>query len=338
MIVYSYINKLLPSAKGLFNDLWPLPFHEELANYNFNSSEVDTLIFYDKQVNAYMPIRYIKVKLLKFGQVQYAPLRDGELLSKEEEQLFLDHFIAYCKKKHLFHHLIQSHPSGFTRSFPNNSAYCEFGSYVTDLSIYDDELLLNSYDTKYKKAISHSIKNGAVVKFGLDQLTQFYTLYQYSISKAKIYCDSYSSIHSLVSCLGEKKCEIGVVYDGEQAVGAILIQYTNHTAYVTHAGMAGKSKLYGAVKFLHYEMMKRLRDKNVKYYDFVGVRINNKTEALDGIFRFKKGFGGKLNSGYLWKIDLNTSIMKVYNKIYDFRFKDLPQMKDIIDQENLGAK
>jgi len=338
MTVYSYINKLFPSAKGLFDDRWPLPFHEELANYNFDTTQIDTLIFYDKQINAYMPVRYIKVKLLKFGQIQYAPLSDGELLSEEEEKLFLDHFIEYCRKKHLFHHLIQSHPSGFTRSFPNSSAYCPFGSYVTNLSLFDDESLLTSYDPKYKKAIAHSIKNGATVKLGLDQLPQFYILYQNSINKAKIYCDSHSSIQTLLRNLGPDKCEIGVVYDGEQAIGAILVQFTKHTAYVTHAGMGGDSKLYGAMKYLHFEMMKHLRDKNVKFYDFVGVRINNKTASLDGIFRFKKGFGGKLNSGYLWKIDLNTSIMKVYNKIYDFRFKDLPHMKDIIDQENLGAK
>jgi len=335
MIVYSYTNNKLTPAKGLFNEQWPLYFSEELAMYHYKESGEDTLIFYSTKFKAYMPVRFVKVKLLKFGQVLHAPMREKKLLTKEEELEFLNYFVNFCTENKIFHHLIQSHPSGFTQTYPDHSSHCEFGSYIIDLSRLDNESLLNSFDIKYKKAVIHSIKNGAIVKFGIDHISEFYALHQNSLKKTNIYCDSYSSIHSLVSHLGPDKCEIGVVYDGDEAIGAILIQFTKHIAYVTHAGMGGDSKLHGAMKYLHFEMMKHLRDKNVKYYDFVGVRINSKTESLNGIFKFKKGFGGELKPGYLWKIDLNKSIMKIYNKVNSFRFKNLPHMKDIIDQENL---
>jgi lipid II:glycine glycyltransferase (peptidoglycan interpeptide bridge formation enzyme) len=83
-----------------------------------------------------------------------------------------------------------------------------------------------------------------------------------------------------------------VVYDEGNPIGSVFFIHTNYAGYCTHAGSQGESKLYGAVKLLHYEMMKQLKKKGVKRYDLVGVRLKNTNPALEGIFRFKKGFGG----------------------------------------------
>ena len=81
-------------------------------------------------------------------------------------------------------------------------------------------------------------------------------------------------------------------------------------------------------------MMKHLKQLGVKRYDLVGVRLKNNDPALEGIFRFKKGFGGDLKTGYLWKTDLNPLEAKLYDYLVRFKNRNKKPAKDIIDQIN----
>ena len=108
--------------------------------------------------------------------------------------------------------------------------------------------------------------------------------------------------------------------------------YSEYAAFCTHAGSGGESKLYGGMKHLHYEMMKLLRDRGVKKYDLVGVRIGGHNPALEGVFRFKRGFGGQLKEGYLWKADSDGLHLKLYDMMSKLKNPNLKP--DIIDQES----
>jgi lipid II:glycine glycyltransferase (peptidoglycan interpeptide bridge formation enzyme) len=132
--------------------------------------------------------------------------------------------------------------------------------------------------------------------------------------------------------LGDKHTETGVVYDGDQPIGGIFMVYSEYAAFCTHAGSGGESKLYGGMKHLHYEMMKLLRDRGVKKYDLVGVRIGGHNPALEGVFRFKRGFGGQLKEGYLWKADIDGLHLKLYDMMSKLKNPNLKP--DIIDQES----
>ena len=59
--------------------------------------------------------------------------------------------------------------------------------------------------------------------------------------------------------------------------------------------------------------LKWMRDQGVNQYDLTGVRINSSNETLQGIFKFKKGFGGELKKGYLWKADMNSFKCMIYD-------------------------
>ncbi len=52
----------------------------------------------------------------------------------------------------------------------------------------------------------------------------------------------------------------------------VFFIFTKYAAYCTHAGSYGETKLYGAMKLLHFEMMKMLKNLGVKRYDLVGVK------------------------------------------------------------------
>ncbi len=146
-----------------------------------------------------------------------------------------------------------------------------------------------------------------------------------------------SEFQLLIDYLGENRVTTAVIHDTERPVGAVFIISTRYAAYVTHAGSFGKTKLYGSMKFLNYEMMKLMRSKGVKRYDFVGVRINNRNPALEGIFKFKQGFGGDLKKGFLWKLDINQSAAAAFNMLQKVRVGKQP-LQDIIDQVKEESK
>ena len=333
MKAYSYSNKE-EMPVGIFTDDSPLQFLEgySLFYQRYHNSEVK--IFYSEKLDAYIPIRKFKLKVFKFGQVLHAPIRNNVELNAEEQQQFFEELIVFLKKEQEIERLIQPHPSGILKAVPQGAQSCPFGTYINHLDELNEEELLNSFDVKYRKAVNHAIKNGAVVKFGWEHFDEFYKLYVNTTTRAGIHCDPVSYFTTLKECLGDERLEIGVVYDQEQPIGGVLMLYSRFSALCTHAGTGGESKLYGGMKMLHYEMMKHLKAKKVRLYDLVGVRINSDNEALEGIFRFKKGFGGELKEGYLWKMDLARMSTKVFDLIMMLRDRKSGKLRDIIDEES----
>jgi lipid II:glycine glycyltransferase (peptidoglycan interpeptide bridge formation enzyme) len=131
--------------------------------------------------------------------------------------------------------------------------------------------------------------------------------------------------------------DLGVVYDENGPIGGIYMLWSKYSALCTHAGSGGvESKLYGGMKHLHYAMMLRMKERGVKLYDLVGVRINSSNAALQGVFRFKKGFGGILREGYLWKTDLSP-LPRIYDLVLLLKNRGRKAHGDIIDQERSTA-
>ena len=192
--------------------------------------------------------------------------------------------------------------------------------------------MLNEFDVKYKKAVQHSIKNGGTVIITNDSLKEFYSIYLNTCKRATIYYDSLNYFENIISFLPNNAIT-ALINDAEGiTIGAAFFIFDKHTCYCTHAGSLPGSKLYGGMKQLHFEMMKWMRDKNVKQYDLTGVRINSNNETLQGIFKFKKGFGGELKQGYLWKADLIKWKCLLYDLLVLIKSKG-KKHKDIIDQE-----
>ena len=334
MKVYSYSNKNDLSAEGLFTDNSPIQFLQGFALFyqRYHGNEVK--IFYHTELQAYLPIRYFKLKMFQFGQLLHAPIRNNEELSAAEQQQFFEDLIVFLKKEAVIERLIQPHPFGISKAVPQGAQSCPFGSYINQLDQFTEEELLFSFDPKYRKAVNNTEKNGAVVKFGWDHLADFYSMYQQTTERAGIHCDPIAYFTTIRECMGDDHCEVGVIYDDGRPIGSIFMIYSKYASLCTHAGSGGESKLYGGVKMLHYEMMKRMKAKGVHKYDLVGVRINSNNESLEGIFRFKKGFGGELKEGYLWKKDIARVSTKVFDLVMRIRHRNAGGMKDIIDEES----
>ncbi len=334
MKVYSYLNKSDLEINQLFSKDSPLQFQQGFSLFyqRYHGNEVK--ILYSEKFNAYIPIRYFKLKVFHFGQLLHAPIRENVELSAAEQQLFFEELVGFLKKEQTVERLIQPHPFGISKAVPQGAQSCPFGTYINHLDQLSEEEILFSFDPKYRKSANNAEKNSAVTKFGWEYFDDFYNLYQQTTSRAGIHCDPVSYFSTLRECLGDDQMEIGVVYDQGQPIGSLLLLYTRYGALCTHAGSGGESKLYGAMKLLHYDAMKRLKQKGVRLYDLVGVRINSNNEALEGIFRFKKGFGGELKEGYLWKIDIAPVRTKVFDLMMRLKNKNAASIRDIIDEES----
>lgn len=332
MKIYSYKNPQYASAVGKFGDNWPIQFSEGYSNFYKEEFNNEIIVLEDLKTSAFIPLRIFHARIFKFGQVLHAPIRDGVELNVEEQKIFLEELVRYLESNNLVHRIVQPHPMGFMKYVPEGASSCAFGTYITELQEFDDEALLNSFDPKYKKAIQHSIKNGGRCEFGWNNFNIFYKIYSGTMTRAGLPIEPTAYFEKLRKNIGDDHIEIGIVYDIDQPIGCILLIHSKYAAYCTHAGSGGESKLYGGVKQLHYEMMRRLRDKGVKKYDLVGVRLNSKDDSLQGIFRFKKGFGGTLKEGYLWKKDVAKAPMAIYDTLLKIKLGNKLN-KDIIDQE-----
>lgn len=332
MIIYSYTDKTARYPENIFSDESPLQFQEGFSKFYQNYMQNEVKILYSESLDSYIPVRYFKLKVFSFAQILHAPIKNNVELDAESQQQFFEEMIDFNKSNQLCQRFIQPHPYGILKAVPQDAQSCPFGTYITRLNDLSDDEILHSFDLKYRKSVNHAEKNGAVIKFGRDQFNAFYSLYKQTTERAGIHCDPVEHFEALYKNLGENYIEVGVVYDQEQPIGGIFLLYTKYAALCTHAGSGGESKLYGGMKLLHYKMMLRLKAKEVKIYDLVGVRINSNNESLEGIFRFKKGFGGDLKEGYLWKMDIATVQSKVFDMMMKLRYRT--QMRDIIDEES----
>ncbi len=333
MKIFSYTDAAYPSPADVFTKESPVQFIKGFSDFYKQFHHNDVYFFYSEKLNAFLPLRLFQVKIFKFGQILHAPICNNVELAADQQQLFFVDLLDFLKSNNFCERLIQPHPFGIMLSVPDKSASCAFGTYINHLQDHTDEELLFTYDPKYRKAVNAAAKGGAEVRFGWSEFASFYNLYSQTTTRAGIHCDAVNYFETLYNCLGDEHLDCGVVYDNQQPIGSILMLYSGYAALCTHAGSGGESKLYGAIKLLHYEMMKRMKARGVKYYDLVGVRIGSTNESLEGVFRFKKGFGGVLKEGYLWKTDIAPLKSKMYDLLLKLKGGN-NALKDIIDQES----
>ena len=309
---------------------FPFPFSKAYAD--FIKQQFGNEVIYFEKNNIVVPLEVIGRKFFQQIKLLAPPFRYKKEIAVDELKSYLNDLHRALKKTGNFMRIIQPHPIAFTAETPSDSNYCAFGTYITSLQNKSDEDLLNSFDIKYKKAVQHSIKNGGNVIIDNNCIDRFYAVYNNTCKRANIYCDSLNYFNNLNYHLPYNTIA-SIINDAEGVtIGAAFFIFDEHACYCTHAGSIPGSNLYGGMKHLHYEVMKWMRDKNVKSYDLTGVRINSSNETLQGIFKFKKGFGGELKQGYLWKSDLNKLKCITYDTLLALKTKG-KKHKDIIDQE-----
>ncbi|MCE5319780.1 MAG: peptidoglycan bridge formation glycyltransferase FemA/FemB family protein [Bacteroidales bacterium] len=275
---------------------------------------------------------FIKRKRLIFYYIQLpTPVLGAKDI--DEEKIFLEEALEFIKKN-IRADFISTTNTGIFNSYPNGSMYCKFGSYILDLRKTEDELftLLHS---KHRNVIRKAQKDGLLVFSGKEYLGDCYNLINETFSRQGLIAPTYEYVQQL-SCLNENVF-FSIVKAGNEIQGsAIFIWNKNHSCFYLHGGST-EHPHSGAMNLLHWETILQMKKNGVKFYDFVGGRINPKEGSrLEGIQRFKSRFGGDFEIGYLWKYPFSNIKYKIYSfllTIYFKYYKGENYEGDVIDQE-----
>jgi Acetyltransferase (GNAT) domain len=101
---------------------------------------------------------------------------------------------------------------------------------------------------------------------------------------------------------------------GEESRSAATIYRAGDKA-IFMIGVGHDRRNDGAGQLLHFEIMRDLRARGLRWYDFGGIPS---TDENDGIFRFKKGFGGRfvsLGTEYFCRPPLVRALVNIKRRV-----------------------
>jgi hypothetical protein len=163
----------------------------------------------------------------------------------------------------------------------------------------DDETLLKGFESKARNSIRKALKSGALVRTSDDAslIESFYDSYvKMSTRKKAPLTPKTLVVQGLKPAIDLGYAELYTEsYDGKISnmvvIDALGIPYY---ALGTRTEANVKGEVHGAAQVLHYEIMKRMRDRGKKFYDLGGCEGPVPIEGHPnfGVWRFKYNFGG----------------------------------------------
>lgn len=279
--------------------------------------------------NKVLPFSVKKRQL--FSSVQLPCLPQG--CTPENEKAFVNDAVRLICKTVNPDYIYTTATSVFDE-FCDKSDYCKFGSYIISLDKTEDELLEGMH-SKHRNVVRKAIKDGLTVECGPEYADVCYDLIKDTYQRQGKSAFSHQHFDQLKGM--SDHVDFWVVKNGEEYQGcAVLLWNKGFSSYYLHGGSAAHPH-GGALNLLHWEAIKKMKERGVRYYDFVGARINPEPGTkLEGIQRFKSRFGGEMKVGYMWryvnhplKYRLYVLTVKLYTK---FVLKD-NNYYDIIDDE-----
>ena len=206
----------------------------------------------------------------------------------------------------------------------------EFGTYVVDLQ-QDVETLWKKIHSKHRNVIRRAEKNNISISFSMSHAEKVYELIKETQERSKHSFLAYEDYCNLIEAL-PNNIMVVTAFDGDEMQGCAIIVLDQRGAYYLYGGSVENPSL-GAINHMHWELMKYLKDKGVKEYDFVGARLSDDiSDKLQGIQRFKRRFGGELRRGYLWKAINKNWKYRLYKFVAKIRNRT--KFVDAIDEEN----
>ena len=251
---------------------------------------------------------FVEVRKAKICKYIELPVPTVGSCSVDEEQLFLDKALKYIYEVKRPDFIISLNTSPM-RVYPRGSFFCKFGSYVLDLSKSEDELF-SGIHSKHRNVIRKAEKDGLTVDCDHRYIDDCLRIIKNTYSRQGKSSSS-EGYYRNITRLG-RQTEFWVVKKREEIQGCAILLWDNNASYYMHGGSIEHPST-GALNYLHWRAILSMKTRGVKYYDFVGARINvEEGSKLEGIQRFKSRFGGELQVGYRWRLVFNKSKYAIY--------------------------
>jgi len=311
-------------------------FYSEAYNVFTNKFEGKELFITADPEGNTMVCRKWKNKFLVIIQPLYPPLNAvGERLTESEEKNFLENFAKFISSGKLAHRITQPENSAIFKEVPDSSIRAPFGTYYLDLANNTEQKLFEGLHSKHRNVIRNAEKNNVEIKYGMEVIKDFFTMYEQTMRRSGKYCQPLSYFESIYNQMPQN-IVCGVAYYNGKSQGGLFMPYSSFGAFYLYGASAETIEINGAINFLHWETIKLLKSKGIKRYDFVGARLTDVRESkLGGIQQFKERFGAQLEKGLLWKLDINRSYCRLFDSMVSFKLKlkGIKPPQDIIDEE-----
>lgn len=173
-----------------------------------------------------------------------------------------------------------------------------FGTYVVDLAP-EPEALRAGLHKKHRYQLTKAEKAGVEIRTDIDA-DAFVALMEETYErggKSLSYTPRY--LRRVVAAAASLPCLTVGAWAQERWQAVLLIPYDRRRGYFLH-GASAASPVMGASVLAHVAAMERLRELGVAAYDLGGARAATVDPRLQGIFRFKKRFGGVFEPCWRW--------------------------------------
>lgn len=308
-------------------------FYSDVMTKNNNKNGSQLLyLFSDKFL---IPVTINRRGFFKYAHLVIEPV----IYANGEESLksFLNDVCAFLKKEYKIQWINQNSAASFFFDYPDGSKHIPFGSHVIDLTLTEDDLWKNVH-SKHRNVIKKAEKDGVRIISGVsDQLIEDY--HAIDIETWKRSDKSATGLETLrkhVHDLGGNAVIYIAYLDGKPQSGA-LFYYNKQMCYYMYGANCDRPHT-GAGNLLQWRAILDMKAAGVKKYSFVGCRINEDEDSkYHGIQRFKERFGGELVQGYLFKIEYNPLMRRLFDFVVTFmgwrNNRKWVNFKDVIDQE-----
>lgn len=295
-----------------YSQNWPITFSNNFFHF-LNKSIGGNQIFIEHQ-GMVLPIIVRKKHFFKVGYCIHPPLKNGEKLTKKEEQYFFDALSVFLKENKVVDFLqAPLHIENF-HQIPDNAIGHKIGIIRLDLKDKTEEEVFSTFKPIYRNLIRKALKEEVVIKFGMDCFDDFYDLYKTKLIDEKAPYDSYQQIHSFVSELvktDQMMCAVAYV-NGKKDAGIVNIHDQKNACYMWSGTAANAHS--GSLRLLQWEIIKKYLVKGIENYRMGGARegeyLNEKHKRL---LAFKTGFGCRIEEGYHFTYIANPIKYKLYN-------------------------
>ncbi len=165
-----------------------------------------------------------------------------------------------------------------------------------DIANKTDDELMASFHSKARYGIRAALKSGATFRLGAkEDLPAFQSLLVQTAKRDGFTARPLKYFENMFTCLPEEYVKLILIeYDGKIIAGSVLIIYGDKAWHLY--GASDENYRDKSPNFLmQWEMMRLCIAHGCRIYDMRGVAgEKDKTKPLEGLFRFKKRFGGEL--------------------------------------------
>jgi len=282
-----------------------------------------------------VPVIISKRRIFKYAHICVEPavIKDGE----ETLKSFLDDVCKFLSDELKVQWINQTSAASFFMDYPTGSKHIPFGSHVIDLSLSEEDLWKNVH-SKHRNVIKKAEKDGVVIECGRTQklVEDYHSIDIDTWTRSNRSAATENHWKTLMETMGEN-CVIYIAYlDGKPQSGAFFY-YNKQMCYYMYGANKNNPHI-GSGNLLQWRAILNMKEHGVKKYSFVGCRINeDENSKYHGIQRFKERFGGELIQGFMFKVDFNPFIRKLFNFAVSLRTMRSSNkfilFKDVIDQE-----